>query len=67
VRGGAIDEGSIERACPGGSTEHEGGTPAGAAQEDLRRQAGKPKLVWSAIVPDAAKLAPVLAFLKERA
>jgi polyribonucleotide nucleotidyltransferase len=36
------------------------------AQEDLRRQAGKPKLVFAAILPDANKLAPVLAFLKER-
>ena len=37
-----------------------------AAQEELRRQAGKPKLVPVVVVPDAAKLAPVLAFLKER-
>ena len=37
-----------------------------AAQEDLRRQAGKSKLVWSPLARDAAKLAPVLAFLKER-
>jgi polyribonucleotide nucleotidyltransferase len=36
------------------------------AQEDLRRQAGKPKLVFSAILPDANKLAPVIAFLKDR-
>ena len=36
------------------------------AQEELRRQAGKPKLVPVALAPDAAKLAPVLAFLKER-
>src|SRR2546430_1681427 len=32
----------------------------------LRQAVGKPKLVYSAIVPDAAKLAPVSAFLKER-
>src|SRR6202008_221107 len=37
-----------------------------AAQANLRQQAGKPKLVWKAVPPDAAKLAPVLAFLKER-
>src|SRR4029079_8341982 len=37
-----------------------------AAQENLRQQAGKPKLVWKAVTPDAAKLAPVLEFLKER-
>ena len=37
-----------------------------AAQEELRRQAGKPKLAWAPIARDAAKLAPVLAFLKER-
>src|SRR5947207_4571244 len=36
------------------------------AQEQLRQAVGKPKLVYSAIVPDAAKLAPVSAFLKER-
>jgi polyribonucleotide nucleotidyltransferase len=36
------------------------------AQEELRRQAGKPKLVFAAILPDTNKLAPVLAFLKER-
>ena len=36
------------------------------AQEELRRQAGKPKLVPVVVVPDAAKLAPVFAFLKER-
>ena len=36
------------------------------AQEDLRRQAGKPKLVPVVVAPDAATLAPVLAFLKER-
>jgi len=36
------------------------------AQEDLRRQAGKPKMIFAAITPDANKLAPVLAFLKER-
>ena len=36
------------------------------AQDELRRQAGKPKLVVAAIVPDANKLAPVTAFLKER-
>src|SRR5256886_7999954 len=36
------------------------------AQEDLRRQAGKPKMIFAAITPDAKKLAPVVAFLKER-
>jgi len=36
------------------------------AQEDLRRQAGKPKMIFAAIRPDANKLAPVVAFLKER-
>jgi polyribonucleotide nucleotidyltransferase len=36
------------------------------AQEDLRRQAGKPKMVFAVITPDANKLAPVVAFLKER-
>src|SRR5256886_693124 len=35
------------------------------AQEQLRQAVGKPKLVYSAIVPDAAKLAPVSAFLDE--
>ncbi|HET7699809.1 MAG TPA: polyribonucleotide nucleotidyltransferase [Candidatus Limnocylindria bacterium] len=36
------------------------------AQEELRQHAGKPKLVFAAITPDANKLAPVSAFLKER-
>src|SRR6058998_1681615 len=36
------------------------------AQEDLRRQAGKPKMIFAAIRPDANKLASVVAFLKER-
>ncbi|MDQ2953184.1 MAG: polyribonucleotide nucleotidyltransferase [Chloroflexota bacterium] len=35
------------------------------AQEDLRRQAGKPKLVHAPAPADSAKLAPVLAYLKE--
>lgn len=37
-----------------------------AAQEDLRRQGGKPKLEWNPVPADTAKLAPVQDFLKER-
>jgi polyribonucleotide nucleotidyltransferase len=36
------------------------------AQEDLRRQAGKPKIEYIPAVADTAKLAPVRKFLEER-
>ena len=36
------------------------------AQEELRKQAGKPKLPVTAPARDGAKLAPVISFLKER-
>jgi polyribonucleotide nucleotidyltransferase len=36
------------------------------AQEKLRQAAGKPKIAYVPLAPDAAKLAPVVAFLKDQ-